>query len=275
MESKEIYRLFNQLHTFSRVQNIFNDKKYADTHTHNEYNYLGESDTFQKDNFEKMLSEFFGNVPLYVGININKSYLAMPTELTPLILPYVGKKDIQIMNQEMTKIVIFNGFGSFTKGHLIHYPKSRERKQGTPLQVEFYANIYENKYKKVSYALDGILPKIKHSLCQDYGGTMEHLWVDLLLVEHRKPFNFRFQKRVNDGDFYYNVGHYTAVPDFKLLDTLNDENEIRQYVLTVFYQSTKILEKKSKQLGGFNAKKFREEFKSACQALGFILNDDT
>lgn len=268
MESKEIYRLFNKLHTFSRVQDIFNDKKYTDTHIHNEYDYLGEGDTFQKDNFEEMLIEFFGNVPLYVSININKSYLAMPTELTPLILPYVGKKEIQIMNQEMTKIVIFNGFGSFAKGHLIHYPKSREREQGTPLQVKFYDNISENKYKKVSYALDDILPKIKQALNQDYGGTMEHLWINLLLVEHYKPFKFRFQKRVNDGDFYYNVGHYTAVPDFTILDTLNDENEIRQYALSVFYHSMQILEKKSKQLGGFNAKKFRQDFKNACQEFG-------
>lgn len=78
----------------------------------------------------------------------------------------------------------------------------------------------------------------------------------------------------NDGDFYYNVGNYTAVPDFKLLETLNNDNEICQYVLTVFYKSTHILEKKSKQLGGFNAIKFREEFKNTCQTLGFILNND-
>jgi hypothetical protein len=112
----------------------------------------------------------------------------------------------------------------------------------------------------------------------DFGGTMEHLWIDFELIEShaqgRASWPFRFQRRVSGRSKLtglvspdaFNVGHYSVRPDFGLVRAL-PEAELVNYALSLVSASTEVLLFKEKKLGGFNACAFREHFQHACDAL--------
>ncbi|NYE59602.1 hypothetical protein FHW58_000754 [Duganella sp. 1224] len=119
----------------------------------------------------------------------------------------------------------------------------------------------------------------------DYGGAMEHLWIDLELIEYwSKPDGtprhpFRFQKRVSGRSHFglppiddkYNVGHYSVRPDFSLLTSLNSE-EVVPYVLSLIYASTAGLADKKKRIGEFDLPRFQRHYREECSRLGYALN---
>lgn len=283
MEAKQIYnefyKRFDLTQWFDEKNSIVEKQEFHDESDVN-YSYLGVGDEFQVEKFLSILNEFFGENQLYVTIMRSKGFLLETAKIPDEISPFVGKKEIGIMNEMMGKMLFFSHIGSFKKGIYKEFPKERERQIGTPLNVRFGANMYELKTEKVVKAVRDIFPKIEADLHLDYGGKMEHLWIDLVLVEGHKPFNFRFQKRVGvknisntaTANYYYNVGHYSVKPDFKIIKTLNSKTEICAYIFELLHQSMEILEKKNKSLGDFNAKKFREDFKSVA-LTGYDFND--
>lgn len=270
MEAKQIFREFNKRFYLTQWNNA------PDGGEH--YEYLGVGEDFEKENFEKILMDFFGEKELYVSITAGKSFWLPIEKIADEILPFLGKKEIGIMNFIKDKILFISYIATFKTGIYKEYPKSREREAGTPLSVNFHANMIEEKTKKISEAIESFFPKIETALRQDYGGVMEFLWIDVVLIVWHDTFNFRFQKRVGIQDisgtsvanYYYNVGHYSVKPDFDHLKTLQDEGEICRYIFGLLYDSMAVLEKKSKSLGGFNAQKFRTDFKTACEQQGII-----
>lgn len=214
-----------------------------------------------------------GTEALYVIITRSKSFLVEQPLLIDTVLPYLAKKSIGIMNQEMDKVLYFNHIGSFQKGIYQEYPKTRERKAGTHLKVHIDVSASEMATTTAREALGDLLANISKEFQKDYGGNMEELWIDLNLVERWPALPFRFQKRVSipyfSGNsvarYVYNVGHYRFVPDFDVLRYLQTPEEIRQYILESLYDSTAILEKRAKSLGNFQATEFRQDLLQACK----------
>lgn len=129
--------------------------------------------------------------------------------------------------------------------------------------------------------------ELSDSLGGDYGGTMEHLWVDLELVEflaktnHKAAHSFRLQRRVSGRSRFglpaipdkFNVGHYSVRPDFKLLLALKSDY-VMPYVLSLIYNSTIVLVEKQQKLSGFNAPLFRSNFLVFCKDMGYDITHD-
>ncbi|MBK9580194.1 MAG: hypothetical protein IPK50_14440 [Fibrobacterota bacterium] len=150
------------------------------------------------------------------------------------------------------------------------------------MEVEFHANMSDSATYHVSRALGPVLEPLGVQLSGEYGGVMEHLWIDLELVEsHAKPDGkprhpFRLQKRVSGVAPFglppmpdqFNVGHFSVRPDFKRIASLPVEEAVA-YALSLIYQSLDILQEKKKKLGGFDAQLFRERFKTTCETLGY------
>jgi hypothetical protein len=126
------------------------------------------------------------------------------------------------------------------------------------------------------------LQKLSKSLCGEFGGPMEHLWVDLELspgdADRRPPFPFRFQKRVAPSrEFkalgakeYFNVGHYGVRPDYFALAKV-EPSDVVCYLMNLVFESTAILEGK-KQLRGFDVVAFRSQFAASLQSAGCAAN---
>jgi hypothetical protein len=149
------------------------------------------------------------------------------------------------------------------------------------MELALHANICDTSTQEIAKVLHKAFDAIAEDLRRDYGGTMQHLWIDFELVEshaeRRKPFPFRFQKKVGGGIFKItgtrtpireNVGHYSVRPDFRRLKTLPLES-VASYALSLIYESTSVLIDKQKRLGGFDAEKFRADFASSCKARGY------
>jgi hypothetical protein len=128
----------------------------------------------------------------------------------------------------------------------------------------------------IAEALRPYLESLSLRLSRDYGGSMQHLWIDVEMcpahADRRLPWSFRFQKRVSrartaklfrvpkpDGaaDFL-NVGHYSVRPDYAELAELQ-LREISAYVINLIYGEAAVLERKSQRLGGFDATRFRQD----------------
>lgn len=148
------------------------------------------------------------------------------------------------------------------------------------MQVKINANMVDQETSHISDILYKPFKDLEQLLLNDYGGTIEHLWIDFELIDRaRPPFSFRFQKRVSgrgnltgiDFPDEFNVGHYSVKPDFAILLKLPDD-EIVKYALNLIYQSTSILIDKTKKLGGFNAELFRTQFLTSCDLLGYQLH---
>jgi hypothetical protein len=155
------------------------------------------------------------------------------------------------------------------------------------MEVGIHANVYDRATAKVAEALHKPFDELSKRLQGQYGGAMEHLFIDLELVEsHARPdgkerFPFRFQKRVSGHSRFglpaipdsFNVGHLSVRPDFHLLTLLSTE-QVVPYVLSLIYESTSILLEKQKKLGGFDAVIFRNNFLDACRSIGYELSSN-
>lgn len=144
------------------------------------------------------------------------------------------------------------------------------------MEVGLHANMVDPSTAHVADALHPIFERMSRELSGEYGGVMEHLWIDLELIEsHAREdgtplHRFRFAKRVSGRSHFglppspdkFNVGHYSVRPDFKRIAAL-PVNEAVEYALTLIYDSTELLLAKQKKLGGFNAVLFRERFLAA------------
>jgi hypothetical protein len=122
-------------------------------------------------------------------------------------------------------------------------------------------------------------------LSRDYGGEIEHLWIDIELSPSRadrtRTWPFRFQRRVSmrnaakasglplrvDCPDSTNVGHFGARPDyFELAGT--ELERTPAYILALVHRESAVLEAKSKRLGGFDARSFRQDLWAYVEELG-------
>lgn len=150
------------------------------------------------------------------------------------------------------------------------------------MKLGLHANRCDSSTWRVADALLDSFKELADDLSGDYGGTMEHLWIDVELVESdaelRPPWAFRFQSKVGGSTpcsltglprpVYMNVGHYSVRPDFEKLRSVPQETVVN-YVLGLIYASTSVLLEKQKKLGGFDAQRFRENFFNVCEKHGF------
>jgi hypothetical protein len=150
------------------------------------------------------------------------------------------------------------------------------------MKLGLHANRCDSSTWRVADALLDSFKELADDLSGDYGGTMEHLWIDVELVESdaelRPPWTFRFQKKVGGSTpcsltglprpVYMNVGHYSVRPDFEKLRSVPQEAVVT-HVLGLIYASTSVLLEKQKKLGGFDAQRFRENFLIVCEIHGF------
>lgn len=272
MDAKQLFRLY---HSKFHSSNWLDEAgELAQNSGKINWIYCGVGDDFKTETVSKTIHDFFTDDEVYLCISSNNSSLVPKSDAVEEIRKVLHKKEIGIMNKTFTKIMHFTTFGVFESGIIREFPASRSRPAGAALKVEFHANIVDECTKKVADVIGNYFEKIELELYKDYGGSMEHLWIDLDLLESYTSFPFRFQKRVSNPtsytEFYaYNVGHYSVRPDFKKLSGLVSEEEICSYVFELLYQSTQILVDKQKKLDGFNATAFRLDFLSACEKLGY------
>ena len=149
------------------------------------------------------------------------------------------------------------------------------------MEVSLNANMVDQATDRIASILRDPFDIIEKDVSKEYGGTIQHLWIDFELIQSyaklRPPFPFRFQKKVGGSVFrltglrtpvYKNVGHYSVRPNFKKLLKLPSES-VASYALSLIYASTSVLIEKQKKLGGFDAERFRADFFSACNDRGF------
>ena len=153
------------------------------------------------------------------------------------------------------------------------------------MEVGLHANMCDSTTRRIADALHAPFKAIARDLSKDYGGTMEHLWIDFELIkshaERRPPYPFRFQKTVGGSSpdkltglprrVHHNVGHYSVRPDFQELRSVPQESVV-SYVLSLIYASTSVLIEKRKKLGGFDADRFRSEFITTCRQHGYEIS---
>jgi hypothetical protein len=153
------------------------------------------------------------------------------------------------------------------------------------MEVGLHANMCDLTTERIASALHSPFKAIGKDLSKDYGGTMNHLWIDFELIERRPgrrlPRSFRFQKRVGGSSpdkltglprgVYENVGHYSVEPDFNELLRVPLDSVV-SYVLGLIYASTSVLVEKQKKLGGFDAQTFRSDFLTICRRHGYSID---
>lgn len=151
--------------------------------------------------------------------------------------------------------------------------------------VGLHANRYEASTSCIAEALREPFETLAGDLSGDYGGTIEHLWIDFelspTLADEQPPYSFRFQKKVGGKTpdritglprkVHENVGHYSVRPDFFELLAVSQESVVL-YVLQLIYDSTVVLLDKQKRLGGFDAQKFRLNFLTSCRTRGYVVD---
>jgi hypothetical protein len=152
------------------------------------------------------------------------------------------------------------------------------------MQVGLHANMCDQATSDLASALSPVFRDLSNRLAGEYGGMMEHLWIDLELIEHHARVDggprhpFRFQKRVSGRSRFglppqpdsFNVGHFSVRPDFFRLKALSIDQAI-PYVLQLIYDGTAVLIGKGKRLGGFDAPLFRTALRGACVDLGYVV----
>lgn len=152
------------------------------------------------------------------------------------------------------------------------------------MEVSLNANIVDQQTRKIADVLHAAFKLVAKDVSKDYGGTIQHLWIDFELIqsfhERRPPFPFRFQKKVGGSvcrlsglptPLCEHVGHYSVRPDFQELLALPLES-VPSYALGLIYASTSVLLEKQKKLGGFDAPRFRTDFRASCQKHGFEID---
>lgn len=155
------------------------------------------------------------------------------------------------------------------------------------MEVGLHANMVDRKTEKIGFSLIDIFDVLSKRLNGNYGGTIEHLWIDFELVEsYAKPdgkakYPFRFAKRVSGSSGYglppspdyLNVGHFSVRPDFTHLLSI-PKDEVIPYSLNLIYKELEILKTKEKKLGGFNSELFKKRFLDECKKLGFTISSN-
>ena len=150
------------------------------------------------------------------------------------------------------------------------------------MKVGLHANICDASTSYIADALREPFEALARDLDGEYGGTIEHLWIDFelspTLADRRPPYGFRFQKLVGGKTpdkitrlprpVHENVGHYSIRPDFCELLAVSRDSVV-PYVLQLVYDSTAVLLEKQGRLGGFDAQKFRSVFLASCRARGY------
>jgi hypothetical protein len=148
------------------------------------------------------------------------------------------------------------------------------------MNFAIHANDFDLSTEHLNAVLQPFCQSLGAALSKDYGGVMEHLWIDIELnpgrAEQKPPYTFRFQKRVFSNAFrppgaqeYRNVGHYSVRPDFIALAAI-PKDAVGCYLMELVYASTAILEQKLKRLGGFDAVAFRSDFRAELEKLGCV-----
>ena len=272
MDSKQIHRKFYKNYDLANWQDENGELvKSNDAH----YQHCGTKEGFKKELLNKNLQEFFTEDEVYLIIRSGNSSLLSKSDLLDEIEKFIGKKEIGLMDKELKKLMFISHIGAFKKGKVIDYPKNREREDGTILNVDFQVNMMDMSTKNVADIVREPFDHLSKKMSNDYNGNMEHLWIDLELIQSDKSWSFRFQKRVTlssfglpGKDFKYNVGHYSVKPDFEKLKSLKEES-IMEYVLTLIYESTEVLFSKKRTLGDFDTNRFRSDFIKACKELGW------
>ncbi|WP_149206034.1 hypothetical protein [Flavobacterium johnsoniae] len=275
MDSKQLFKLYNSKISSS---NWFDEKdQLAQNDDKIKWFNCGVGKDYKSEIVNQSLNSFFPEDDVYLCISSNNSFLVQKSIVAEEIGKILHKKELAIINKSFTKIIEFNSIGIFKKGIIRDFPKERERPSGVPLKVSFTANMTDSDYaSKIATLINKHISSLENELHKDYGGCMEHLWIDFQLIESHKTYPFRFQKRVtipaSFTELYsYNVGNYTVKPDFVKLQMLSSEEEICSYAFELLHKSTKILENKQKQLADFNVNAFRSDFLSACKKLGYII----
>ncbi len=153
------------------------------------------------------------------------------------------------------------------------------------MKVELHSNHVDRRTAKIESSLRDLFDALSKKMSSDYGGNIEHLWIDFELSEMEarpdgKPkFAFRFAKRVSGRSSfglpsipdYFNVGHFSVRPDFQHLLSIN-ESEVVSYCLNLIFKDLSILKTKEKKLDGFNSDLFRNKFFEECKLLGYDLS---
>lgn len=276
MDTKQLFRLYQSKFFLSNWLNEQGELAQNDGEV--KWFYCGVSEDFKTEVIDQTLNNFFAEEEVYLCISSNKSSLVSKSIVTEEIAKILHKKEIGIMDKSFTKIMHLTSIGTFKSGIIRDFPKSRDKPLGTLLKVRFHAHIVDNDTQKISSIIRKYFSKIEKELNKDYGGSMEHLWITLDLIESYRSFPFRFQKRVENStsftEFYsYNVGHYSIRPDFKKLKELSSEEDICSYVFGLLYKSTQILVDKKKNLNGFDVAAFQLDFLSACKKMGLFIRE--
>ncbi|MFA9217265.1 MAG: hypothetical protein ACEQSK_09185 [Sphingomonadaceae bacterium] len=155
------------------------------------------------------------------------------------------------------------------------------------MEVRLHASIYDESLSALAQSLHAPFAELGQRLSGPYGGGIEHLWMNIELVESLarpdlKPRHpFRFQKRVSGRSHFglpavpdqFNVGHFSVRPDFTLLASLPAAQAIC-YVLRLMYEASAVLLDKQKKLGGFDAPGFRISFRDECDRIGYPIADN-
>lgn len=274
MDSKQIFRAYQN--KFYLTNWLNENGEFAKSEGEVKWFYCGVDKDFKQEVVEQAINNAFTDDEVYLCISSNKTYLVLKSLVAKEIANMLHKKEIGVIDKAFSKTMFFNQYGTFKSGVIRDFPKTRPRPLGEPLNVEFHANIVDKTTEKVAGIIRKYFDNLEKNLCKDYGGNMEHLWIDLELVDGHKPFPFRFQKRVEIStsytEFYsYNVVNYCIEPDYEKLSGLLSEEEICRYIFGLWYESTQILVDKQKRLDGFNATQFRLDFLSACEKLGCLL----
>ncbi|MDQ0013095.1 hypothetical protein J2W23_001474 [Variovorax boronicumulans] len=140
------------------------------------------------------------------------------------------------------------------------------------MKVGIHASLCSPDMSRIAIALSSPFAELSKWLEGEYGGVMEHLWIDLELYKHgaradgADRYPLRMQKRVSGRSRFglpslpdkFNVGHYSVRPNFRLIARL-PKDEILLYVFSLLYVSTVVLVDNEK-LGGFDAATFRDRF---------------
>jgi hypothetical protein len=147
------------------------------------------------------------------------------------------------------------------------------------VQVALNANIVDQTTRHFAQILRPAFRELATRLQGEYGGTIEHLWIDFELLprDGEAPLHrFRFQKRVSGRSHFglpaipdsINVGHFSVKPDFGLLRSHQEDTAV-SYALGLIHKESEVLLQKQKKLGGFNAELFRSRFVLECHRLGY------
>ncbi|PIE84290.1 MAG: hypothetical protein CSA07_02825 [Bacteroidia bacterium] len=275
-DPKRIYRSFHSRHDLASLEREDGSLTLEPGEVH--WTYCGVGADFRHAEVQAAVDAHLPGERAYLCISRGDSALVARSAIAQRIGEVLGKKEVGVMDEAGERLMFFTKVGVYERGVYVEYPKSREREAGSLLQVGLHANMSDGTTGHVLGLVDGAFERLEQELARDYGGSMEHLWIDLELVEHYledgKGYPFRFQKRVSAGNpYYYNVGHYSVVPDFGLIRSMEHER-VCPYVLGLMYESTEVLVKRARRLGGFDAQAFRRDFREVCRGMGYTLGED-